>query len=174
MTEAKLSLPLVKYHAWQGQTNDCAPFVVANVINALCDKTSVDGAQLAREMNRPRWRFTSFPFLIIRRIPNWATFPWGMVDVFEQYGIRARWRIGATAENLRHAIRADRVAMPIVGEWMPPHKMWAHVRALAAWHADHGWGFVDPAHPSGEIVWQHDERFTKLWRNWGNLLVELV
>ena len=74
---------------YQGDSNDCGPYTIATVINALL-KLQIDPSDLALEMARPVWRGI---FLVIRRIPNWATFPWGMVDIFRVYGLKASWKL---------------------------------------------------------------------------------
>ena len=57
------------------------------VVNALRNE-DLDGFDLAEKMNKPRLRGI---FPIIRRWPNSATFPWGMIDVFRDHGLKARW-----------------------------------------------------------------------------------
>jgi hypothetical protein len=142
------------------------------VINTLRQANMKDGAQLAQAMNRPRLRWWGpIPIPIIRRIPNWATFPWGVADVLQANGIACRWRFGAAPADLQRALAEGRVAMPIIGEWQP---LWAHIKPLAAYHPEHGLGFVDPAHPKPELLWHNETAFLKLWKNYWNLLVETL
>jgi hypothetical protein len=163
---------LLKYHQYQGQSNDCAPFSVAIVVNTLKDAVIVEGDQLAMEMNQPRLRWVGpLPVPLIRRVPNWATFPWGVADVLRQYGIRCRWQFGADPGRLRRALAEDRIALPVIGELRP---LWAHIKPLAAVHPQDGWGFSDPAYSGSELVWQSDSDFQRLWRNYGCLLVETL
>ena len=163
---------LLKYHQHQGHTYDCAPYTVATVINAVRDQALVEGAAVAREMNRPRLRWWGpLPLPVVRRIPNSATFPWGIADELGRNNIPCRWRFGAMEADLHQALLEDRIALPIVGGWIP---LWAHVKILAAFHPNHGFGFVDAAHPKAEIVWQNESAFKRSWRNFGNLLVETM
>jgi hypothetical protein len=150
----------------QGQSNDCGPFTTATVLNAL-KGTQIVANQLAEEMNHPRWRGL---LLVVRRIPNWATFPWGMVDVFRQYGLKASWRVFANEDQLRTGLARGDVLMPIQGEWKP---MWAHVMSLVAYDDEKGWGFANTQYESHEIDWWGHEKVKKLWGNMGRLLVEI-
>ena len=166
----QLSLPLTRYHQYQAQTKDCAPYTVAIVINALKGKNLV-GEAVAREMNRPRWSKGLIPVPVVRRIPNWATFPWGIADELGRHGVRACWRFGAREEDLLTALKDDRIALPIIGAFRP---LWAHVKILAAHDPAQGWGFLDPAHPRPEITWDSPNLFALLWGNFGHLLVETL
>ncbi len=167
--DLRLKLPLEAHHQFQGATNDCAPFTTAMVIGAILGRP-VDGRQLAAQMNRPRWRWGPLPHPVIRRIPNWATFPWGVVDILRLNGIRARWRFGASEADLFLALEQDRIAMPIVGEFSP---LWAHIKPLVAHDRVKGWGFVDPGQRE-VLSWQSHGAFRKHWSNWRNLLVETL
>ncbi len=155
---------LLAAHQWQGQTNDCAPYAAAILLRGLLG-LNISGAQLAAEMNRVRW---VGPFPLVRRIPNWATFPWGVVDVLRRYGVPARWRLGARPEHLRQSLQRGHVPMPIFGQWRP---LWAHIALLVGYDAQRGWGFVDAGHPRAEVLWTPDARFRTWWRAYGRLLV---
>ncbi len=164
--------PLVEYHQFQGPSNDCAPHTVAIVVNAYKRQKFLEGDTVAREMNQPRLRLRPLP-LVVRRIPNWATFPWGIVDALRENGIRARWRFGAGPADLLKALDEGRVPMPIIGEIKVPGT-WAHVKPLAEIDSGRGYGFVDPAHPVAEITWQPKGDFERLWNNLWHLLVETL
>jgi hypothetical protein len=150
----------------QGQRNDCGPFTTATVINAL-KGTQIDALQLAEEMNRPRWRG---PLFIVRRVPNWATFPWGMVDVLRQHGLNASWRAFANFDQLRAGLTRGDTLMPIQGEWKP---LWAHVMTLVAFDDEKGWGFANTQYEHHDVDWWSDEKVKKLWGNMAHLLVEV-
>ena len=121
----ELTPPPTQFHQYQGQTNDCAPFTVVMVINALTG-ANLRGADVAREMNRPRLRGV---IPVVRRIPGWATFPWGIVDELERHHVRSRWRFGATDIDLFAALREQRLALPIFGERWP---LWAHAEPFSS------------------------------------------
>jgi hypothetical protein len=158
------------YHQYQGNTNDCAPHTVAMVVNALKGQQLLKGDEVAKAMNKPRLQFGLLP--LIRRIPNWATFPWGVVDEFRQHGVKARWRTGATVDDLRRALAEDRIPMPIIGE-IKFGKSWAHIKPLAEIDPERGFGFIDPASTSAE-TWQKPDEFERLWANYWHLLVETL
>jgi hypothetical protein len=163
--------PIAKYHQYQGRSNDCAPHTIAMVVNAIRGQELVKADELAKEMNKPRLRLAFVP-LVIRRIPNWATFPWGMVDAFREYGVRARWRFGASPADLQKALDEGRVPMPISGELRIPGG-WAHVKPLLEINPAGGYKFADPAYRASE-TWQTKEEFERLWKNYWNLLVETL
>ena len=171
-----ITLPLAKYHQFQDVSNNCGPFTIAIVVNALRDQELLHGKEVARAMNRPRLRWLGpLPWPVVRRLPDNATFPWGMVDELRRHGVKARWRFGATTADLHKALSENRVAMPIIGEIIKPRKskaLWAHVKPLSRYEPEVGYSFVDPARDqAGE--WP-DEDFEWLWSNWGRLLVETL
>jgi hypothetical protein len=151
---------------FQGKSNDCGPYTTATVINTLLN-LNLDAAQLAREMERVAWRG---PFPVVRRVPNWATFPWGMADVFRDYGLHATWRFFRKPQYLQEKIPQGKVLMPVIGSWRP---IWAHVMTLVAWDAEKGWGFANTQYDHHEITWLDDSTFRRRWRAMANLLVEV-
>ncbi len=156
---------LLKAHRPQGSSNDCGPFTTAMVVEAVC-KVPVEAPGLAKRMNRPRRRGL---LPVIRRVPNWATFPWGVADVLREYGLAARWQLRARQEDLLPRLAAGDILLPVVGEWRP--KPWAHISALVSWDAERGWGFADPAMSSPIIRWRSEEEFSRLWNAYFRLLV---
>lgn len=169
--------PLEHYHIDQGDTDDCGPHAVAMAVNYWHGRTILAADAVAREMNRPRLGL-GFPPLVVRRIPHWATFPWGMTDMLRQYGIPARWRFGAGEADLRRALREDRLALPMFGEplrcdgwkWAG----WAHIAIVCGWtpHDETVW-FVDSSHDDAPFGRPRDE-FLALWRSMRGLLVETL
>jgi hypothetical protein len=152
---------------YQGSSNDCGPYSAATVICALRDE-SVDGDTLAKQMNKPRRRKV---LPVVRRVPNWATFPWGVADVLREYGLDARWWLRTPIEYLRPALANGHVLILIIGEWRP--KPWAHFMTLVAWGAERGWGFANTQFEDAEIFWVPDDLFRRRWRNYGRVLVEI-
>lgn len=164
----RLRLPLESFHEWQGAGNDCGPFCVAVAANAVRG-LNLRGEDVAKEMNRIR-RHPTLP-LPVRRLPNNPTFPWGMADQLNRFGVRARWRALASEEDLRRALAKGRIAMPITGEWKP---LWAHVRLLAVEDPGRGWGFVDPAAQDGSLRFEPHDLFMRRWRNYARMIVEVL
>ena len=151
---------------YQGRFNDCAPFTIATVTNAL-QKTDLKGRELGLKMNKARWHG---PIPIIRRVPNWATFPWGMADVFREHQLKARWRFLVSTKYLKNNLEKGHILMPIIASWRP---MWAHVMTLIAWDELRGWGFANTQSAQQQIYWMHNSHFQKRWANLGHLLVEI-
>lgn len=156
---------LFSAHQYQGSTNDCGPFVTAMIVNSLTG-AKLDGARLARQMDRPSWN-RIVPR--VRRIPRWATFPWGLTEILIRHGLRARWRVLAREQDLLAALTAGRVAVPIIGGWRPP---WAHYSALVLHDPRKGWAFADPQTRVGAVVWRTHEVFAHQWSMMGRILVE--
>lgn len=167
---------LDSYHVWQRDTNDCGPHVVTMAINFWQGREVLDADDVARVMNRPRFGVGVIP-LVIRRIPNWATFPWGIADMLRINGIPARWRFLVGEAALLHALNEGRVAMPIYGEPLRRQNGrwngWSHVAILHGWDAvSQSYTFVDSSKQSAPTAIPR-ARFLKLWRNMGRLLVEI-
>ena len=150
----------------QGDSNDCGPYTTATILNALLD-LNLDGGQLAQQMDKPVWRG---PLIVIRRVPNWATFPWGIVDVMRKHGLEASWRPFATTNNLKKALPQRKVLMPIIGSFNP---LWAHVMTLVAWDAHKGWGFSNTQFSRQNVHWITDGYFTSHWNVMVHLLIEV-
>lgn len=155
---------LLNAHQCQGQTNNCGPFSATIVLNAV-RKKNFKGMELAEIMNTPRLRGV---MPVVRRIPGWATFPWGVADILIQNGLRAGWRVNATLDDLRQALLLGKIPMPIYGEWKP---LWAHIATLTAYDEEKGWGFVDSAQPDSKIYWHSRDDFEPKWNAFGNLVV---
>jgi hypothetical protein len=151
---------------FQGQSNDCGPFTTATVLNALRG-LHIEPEILAREMDRPIWRG---PIFVVRRVPRWATFPWGMVDTFKSYGLAATWRPFASKSYLKSELLRGKVLMPVIGSIIP---LWAHVMSLVAWDDLQGWGFANTQFNHRNIYWLSDANFEKQWKAMVNLLVEV-
>jgi hypothetical protein len=151
---------------YQGNRNDCGPFSTATVINALLG-SNLNAIELAHEMDRPVWRGPNF---IIRRVPNWATFPWGIVDIFRSYGLKASWKLFATIDELIQALPQGVVMLPIIGEWRP---LWVHIITLVAWDPLQGWGFANTQDEHHLISWLSDETFRTRWKALFRILVEV-
>ena len=150
---------------FQGMRNDCAPFTIATILNAT-RSLSLKGEDMAETMNKPVRRGL---MPVVRRIPGSATFPWGMVDIFKEYGFRSSWRLLADADDLRNGLANGKVLMPIIGSWDP---VWAHVMTLVAWDEEMGWGFANTQNDHHAIQWIPNEKFLNEWRATGYLLVE--
>ncbi len=158
---------LLAAHQPQGQSNDCGPYTAAMVLRAVLG-IPIPGEELARRMNRPRRRGAAF---VVRRVPNWATFPWGVADILREHGLPARWRLLASEEELRRALPTGDILLPIIGEWRP--RPWAHISALVAWDERRGWGFADPQLPLPHLKWRSEETFSRQWRAYFRLLVSV-
>jgi hypothetical protein len=165
------------YHVSQGDSNDCGPHVVTMAVNFWRGEAVLEAGAVARAMNYPRLRI-GFPPVVVRRIPNWATFPWGIADMLRVHGIPARWRLRASEDDLHRALDEDRIAMPIFGEPLRRHGWrwagWSHVAILYGWdpEAQIYW-FVDSTMPYAPTE-QERETFLHRWQDMGRLLVETL
>lgn len=164
------------YHIHQGDSNDCGPHVVTMIANFMQGRVALDADAIAHAMNRPR--LGGFPPIMVRRIPNWATFPWGISDMLAEHGVRARWQFRASEDDLRAALREDRVPLPIFGEPLRRRGWkwtgWSHVALLVGWNpASDTYWFVDPARTSAPTGRQR-AKFLDLWDNMGRILIETL
>jgi hypothetical protein len=105
---------------------------------------------------------------VVRRVPNWATFPWGMVDIFRSYGLNASWRFFSSTGTLIEGLLTGKILMPVTGSWRP---LWAHVMTLVAWDPEEGWGFANTQFDHHDIHWLDNETFLKRWKAMGRLVI---
>ena len=150
----------------QGNRNDCAPYTVATIVSAFSGSI-VDGSTLAEQMNKPVWRGI---IPVIRRIPNWATFPWGMVDVLKDHGFSAHWGIRYTTDYLRMSVQKGNLPIPVIGSWRP---LWGHVMTLVAWDESGYWGFANTQMNEKKIDWKTQDYFITHWNVYSRLCVEV-
>lgn len=150
----------------QGQSNDCGAYTSATVLNALLD-LDINGNDLANQMEKPVWRGWIY---LVRKIPNNATLPWGMEDVFQSHGLNSRWRLFASEDYLKQSLPVQKILMPIIGSWNPT---WAHVMTLVAWDELQGWGFANTQYPHHNIHWVNAQKFSNQWKAMARLLVEV-
>jgi hypothetical protein len=155
---------LLYSHQYQGNTNDCGPFCAAIILNALRG-LHIDGVELSHEMDKIHWHYLWF---VIRRIPGWATFPWGMVDILREYKLEASWSILTPLQQLHEKLLQRKVLLPFLGRWQP---LWAHIAVLVAYHDKLGWGFVNPAHSGKQLSWISHADFNYHWNALGNIVV---
>ncbi|HNT23596.1 MAG TPA: hypothetical protein PKM21_04480 [Anaerolineales bacterium] len=160
------STKLLKSLRCQGQSNDCGAYTTATVLKALRG-IDLEPDQLAREMEKPVRRGL---LPMVRKIPNSATLPWGMVDVFKQHGLNAHWRFFSNTDYLKQQLDRGNVLMPIIGNWKP---LWAHVMTLVDVDEEKGWGFANTQYEVQDPFWVADATFVSQWKAMGNLLVEV-
>lgn len=168
---------LASVHLYQGNSNDCGPHVVTMAVNFWHGRAILDADKVARAMNRPRLGL-GLPPLVVRRVPGWATLPWGIADMLRAHGIPARWRAGASEADLHRALAEDRLLMPIYGEPWQRRGLrwtgWSHVALLCGWEpATERYWFVDSSRTTAPSSRPRDE-FLRLWGHMGRLLVETL
>ena len=155
---------LLAMHCFQGRSNDCGPYSAAMVLRALLQPT-LDPDALALAMGRVRW-IGPLPF--VRRIPNWATFPWGVADILREYGLAASWKVFSTPDRLLDILSRGDIPIVFIGAWRP---LWGHVMVLATHNPQQGWGFVDPAWPTSDLHWLDESAFQNRWRTFARSVV---
>lgn len=182
---------LFLWHQYQGEsTNDCAAFCIAIVGNAALNRLEFDGAKVARDMERLTIATSPVPHLALRKIPRWATLPWGISGYLQSKGIPARLRWFASPDNLLRNIQDNRFTIVIIGDLL---KGWGHAKVLYGYEPpapatpapgpqpERGYYFVDPGypkewsrprHPRG-VFWQEETEFRQQWNSLFRFLVEL-
>lgn len=168
--------PLPKWHRHQGSSNDCGPYCAAMAANGLRDALVVaDPDALARKMEGPP---SERGMVLPARVPNWATFPWGVAGVLRSLGFKAQWRPFAATRDLWANLNRNRVTIVIIGEpwrWRDgKYTGWSHYKLLYAWDPEEGWAFVDPAADEGVVFsYQDEESFDTQWRAMGRQIIEV-
>ncbi len=165
----KLSHAVSRFHVHQKDSNDCGPYCVAMVSNALYQAPLVNAMALAEELSR-----RGFP----ERIPGWATLPWGVVASLRRLGLRARWRVGASLKRLFANLHQDCITIVIVGE---PLRFvgrkwdgWSHYKIFDVWDPHQGLGFVDPVTSRADgMTWQPLDEFRRQWAWMGKQIIEV-
>jgi hypothetical protein len=154
---------LIMVHQYQAQSNNCGPFCAAMAINSIMD-LHLDGSDLAKSMNHPRFNL----FIpVIRRIPEYATFPWGITDVLWEYGIKSSWKFFNAFSNLTELLPENLMLILLTATYKPIN---AHYRILASLENEQI-GFVDPAYPVKEIHYQSRSSFLEEWKNAFNPII---
>ena len=171
------------WHQYQGEsTNDCAPFSVAIVANAILNRPRFDGYAVAREMEKLAFVNRPLPHIALRKVPNWFTLPWGISGYLQSKGIPARLRWFGDVEGLLRNARENRLTIVIIGDLLRLRGSYAHAKVLYGFEppgspmVKAGLYFVDPGIekdksglprlPEG-VFWQDEAEFK---REWGNML----
>jgi hypothetical protein len=181
-----LDTPVFRYHQHQGDTNDCGPTSLAIAANALLDEERFYGPTVAEEMNAPAFEVRPFPHFVVRRVRNWATFPWGIVHYLRQNDIPARWSILGSVDRLRDNLVSNRITIVILGElWCWEKRRyagWAHAKVLLGYTPGQEFFFVDPAYACSRkestlehhgIFGQAEQDFQRQWRNILKIYIEV-
>lgn len=155
---------LKQVHQYQGRSNDCGPFCAAEAIH-LARQKKIAGTEMGRRMGGTVWRGI---FPRIRRIRNWATFPWGVRDVIKEENIQAQWKLFQKPEALQALLQEKVLLIVIVGRFFPS---WAHYKILAAHDPQRGYGFIDSAYKTGDLHWESADQFEKYWKNYGSQVI---
>jgi hypothetical protein len=179
-----LQKPVYSYHQYQGNSNNCGPTSIAIAANAYLGRHIFQGDQIAQELNN--W-WLKFPALILPRIWDWATFPWGMVQYMHSQHLPARWSLLGNVERLRRNLLEERITIVVVGEpfsWQETrYTGWGHAKVLFGYTPGQGYLFVDPGCTGDSsladawqrygLVWQDECEFEKQWRNFLGIYVEV-
>lgn len=151
---------------YQGATNHCGPYSATTVINTL-KNLHLNPETIAQELNKPIVRF----FVpIARRIPNSATFPWGMVDIFNQFGIKASWHCFTSFNHLLDDFQKGLILLPVIASLKP---FWAHIMILIIVHPEKGVGFANTQIAYPVIDWITEKQFRQQWQLTFNCVVEV-
>lgn len=184
---------LFLWHQYQGNnTNDCAAFSIAIVGNALLNRPQFEGFKVAREMEKVTFVASPLPHLTLRKVPNWATLPWGISGYLQSKNIAAKLHWFASIDHLLRNIQEDRSTIVIIGDLL---KGWGHAKVLYGYEPpspaaggvstapqpEQGFYFVDPGypqewsrphHPRG-VFWQDENEFKQQWNSLFRILIEI-
>lgn len=155
---------LVKAHLFQGKTNHCGPYSAAIVLKAFGKPVDIDllaNSAIGWKKNK------SIP--VFRRIPNWATFPWGLVDILRENGFAASWRVLTPKERLMECLLQDIIVIVVTGNYFP---LWAHYSILVS-ISEGMVGLVDPANQETAISWLAEQEFMLRWSKLGRTIIQV-
>lgn len=162
--QSRFTQKLVINKLFQGNTNNCGPFCAAMIINTFSDyKTS--GEFIAESMNHPTWKVWRPS---IKRIPDSATFPWGVVDLLSEYGINSSWSCFNSLDKLSMEVNNRPWIIVITAKIKP---LSAHYRIVTAIRED-TIGFIDPAYSENIVTWQNKDDFVKGWNLIGRIMIK--
>lgn len=175
---------LFLWHQYQGDnTNDCAAFSIAIVGNAKLNQPQFDGFMVAREMETVTLVTSPLPHLTLRKIPRWASLPWGVSGYLQSKNIPAKLHWFAREDHLLRNIQEDRFSIVILGDLL---KGWGHAKVLYGYEPtgpqpQRGFYFVDPGYPKEYsrprqplgVFWQDENEFRQQWNSLFRILIEL-
>jgi hypothetical protein len=119
---------LFLWHQYQGDnTNDCAAFSIAIMGNAFLNRSQFEGFKVAREMEKVTLVTSPLPHLTLRKIPQWATLPWGVSGYLQSQHIPAKLNWFASVDHLLRNIREGRLTIVILGDLL---KGWGHAKVV--------------------------------------------
>jgi len=153
-------------HQYQGKTNNCGPYCAAITAKAL-GFNEADGLKFTNTLSSFRWKG---PLPVFQRVPNSATMPWGTTYLLHLLKFKTRWKPFSSEKDLLANLQTNTVQIIIIGKWRP---LWAHYMIFVAYDALKGFGFIDPAFKDGTIHWYPPVDFSRLWRNYGNILIRV-
>jgi hypothetical protein len=168
--------PVYRYHAYQGDTDNCGPYAVAIAANAYLGEARFDPLQVAQAMNRPLFKARPLPHWVLVRRPNGPSLPWGMAAFLtERLGAPARCRWRCDEPLLRRNLQQGLLTIVFIGDPLRfergRYRGWAHAKVLYGVDPARGYAFVDPGHPRDPdepwaahgIFWQAREEFLAGW-----------
>ncbi len=169
--------PIYRYHAYQGDTNDCGPYSVAIAANAFLGEARHDPLALAQRMNSPIFKRHPLPHWVFIRLPGGPSLPWGMAAFLsEGLGIPARWQWMCREELLVSNLQQGLITIVFIGELLRwergRYRGWAHAKVLYGLDERRGYAFVDPGYPRDPqdpwaalgVFWQARDEFLRSWR----------
>jgi len=169
--------PVYRYHAYQGDTDNCGPYAVTIAANAYLGKARFDPLQVAEGMNRPLFKAHPLPHWVLLRLPNGPSFPWGMAAYLaERLRIPAACHWGFSEAQLQRNLAQGLLTIVFIGDLLrferARYRGWAHAKVLYGFDETRGYAFVDPGYAvdAGDpwaalgISWQARQEFLAGWR----------
>jgi hypothetical protein len=154
---------LIPLHQYQGTSNNCGPYCTATIINYIYH-SQITGDSISEYMNHLHflgWR------LSIKRIPNFATFPWGVTDTLLEYGINSQLMIFTKFEQLCDLLSKNELIIVLTATFRP---LTAHYRIVVSID-DNRLGFIDSAHNQYQICYQDKQSFLSGWQNTAHTII---
>ncbi|HOG48812.1 MAG TPA: hypothetical protein PLJ35_00910 [Anaerolineae bacterium] len=169
--------PIYRYHAYQGDTNNCGPYSVAIAANAYLGEARCDPLAVAGTMNALLFKARPLPHWVLVRLRNGPSFPWGMAAyLVERLGVPARCRAWCPEDLLCGNLASGLITIVFIGDLLRcergRYRGWAHAKVLYGSDPERGYAFVDPGYERDAldpwaargIFWQTREAFLAGWR----------
>ena len=150
---------LIDSHQYQGHSNDCGPYSISIVLNAL-NISKISGTSISKSLSGISWKGIIPTFY---RFPNGGTFPWSIAKVFREYNLYCKWSVFNTRDEIINQLCNNSIVLLLIGQIYP---IWAHYVICVAYSMENGFGFVDPGSSSNNVVWVSEQNFMSYWKTY--------
>jgi len=150
---------LINSYQYQGLTNDCGPFSISIILQAL-KVSKITGTDLSKDMKGLHWNGI---YPNIYRLRNGATFPWGILKILRKYNLHCKYYVFTSEEKIIRYMKEKNIVILLVGKLFP---LWAHYMIFGKYSALKGYGFIDPGNNKNKISWIIKDDLKNIWKTY--------